>query len=124
MKYLDFTKSYMIEDSNFGYIISENGEAVSVPFEVFFKGIIMVDDRWGKSIKLLTDLMEIRDRVKELSYNDSKENKFLELSDDQWQMCVEISSNPQAGYNVNYCTALFAHVNDLKKATSIKPDLA
>jgi hypothetical protein len=123
MKYLKFDSSHVIEDVNGSFLIAENGEALSVPFEVFFKGIILVDDRWGKSVKLLTLLMETRDSVKELSFNDNKENKILELSDEAWELACEIAENPAAGYNILYANALLKHVKDLKNASSIKPEL-
>ena len=123
MKYLNFNSSHIIEDINGGFVIAENGEALSVPFEVFFKGIILVDDRWGKSVKLLNSLMDIREKVKQLSFNDNKENKILELTDEEWQVCIDICEAPQVGYNVNFASALLKHVNDLKTAKSVMPEL-
>ena len=89
------------------------------PFEVFLKGIILVDDKWGKSVKTLNMLMDIRDKAKNLSYNDGKDNKILELTDEEWQMCCLISEEPTAGFNVRFASALFNHVKDLKNATNI-----
>src|SRR6266705_387291 len=123
-KFLDFTKAHPVEDSNFGWIIQENGEALSIPFELFFKNIILVDNRWGKSMKSLSMLLDIRDKLKPLCYNDSNNQKILELTDEEWALCCEISNDPAVGYSVQYCTALFAHVKDLKEARSIKPELA
>lgn len=122
MKYLDFTKSHVVTDLNGGWIVQENGEALSIPFEAFFKGLVLVDDRWGKSVKLLTSLMDIREQVKELSFNDNKKNKILELSDEQWSLICEILENPQVGFNVAYASSLLAHVKDVKEASSIKPN--
>lgn len=119
MKYLDFTKSHVVTDLNGGWIVQENGEALSIPFEAFFKGLVLVDDRWGKSVKLLTSLMDIREQVKELSFNDNKKNKILELSDEQWSLVCEILENPQVGFNVSYASALLAHVKDVKEASSL-----
>lgn len=122
MKYLDFTKAYPIEDSSGSWVISQNGDVVTVPFEVFFKGIILVDDRWGKNIKTLTSLMDLRDKTKVLSYNDNNPNKILELTDEEWQLCLNICEEPQNGYNVNAASALFSHIKDLKEASSVKPE--
>ena len=124
MKYLDFNKTYPVEDVNGGWIIQDNGVAVSVPFEVFFKSIILVDDRWGKSIKLLNSLMDLREKVKELSFNDNKPNKILEMTDEEWSVCLDVCEQPNAGYNINYASAILKHVNDLKSASSIRPDLS
>jgi hypothetical protein len=119
MKYLSFSKSHPVEDINGGYVISDNGEAMAVPFEVFFKGIIMGDDRWGKNVKTLTMLMDVRDKIKSLSYNDANDNKVLELTDDEWTLACEIVETPQAGFNVQLATALFSHIKDLKEASSL-----
>jgi hypothetical protein len=119
MKYLNFNKSYPVEDSNFGWIVGDNGEAVSVPFEIFFKGIILGDDRWGKNIKTLTMLMDVRDKFKNLSYHDSNDNKILELTDEEWALACEICENPQNGFNVQIASALFAHIKDLKEASNL-----
>lgn len=123
MKYLDFNKSHVVEDENFGWIMQENGNAFVIPFSIFFKGIILIDERWGKSVKTLNTLMDIRDKVKLLSYNDINENKILELTDEEWAICVEISNEPSAGYNVKLATSLFQHVKDLKEASDVKPEL-
>ena len=119
MKYLNFSKNHIVTDINGGWVIAENGEALSIPFEIFFKNIVLIDDRWGKSVKLLTSLMDVREKVKALSFNDNKDNKILELTDEEWQQCIEIIENPQVGYNVNYASALLNHVHDIKNASSI-----
>lgn len=118
MKYLDFNKSHVVEDENFGWVIQENGEALTIPFNIFFKGIIMIDDRWGKSVKTLNMLMDVRDKCKNLSYNDINEYKTLELTDDEWALCCTIAEEPSAGYSVKFASALFRHVKDLKEASS------
>jgi len=121
MKYLKFNRSHVVEDVNGGWIIQDNGEALTIPFDIFFKGIILVDDRWGKSGKTLNMLMDIRDKVKQLSFNDNNENKFLELTDEEWNLCCIIADEPGAGFNVKMASALFAHVKDLKEAVDSLP---
>lgn len=118
MKYLKFNKSYMVTNVDGNWVIQPNGETLEVPFEIFFKGIILIDDRWGKSVKTLTMLMDLRDKVKNLSFNDINENKILELTDEEWELCCIISDEPGAGYNVQFSSALLSHVKDLKNAPS------
>jgi len=123
MKYLEFNKTHHIEDINGGLVVDMNSDIVTVDFGTFFKAIVMSDDRWGKNIKTLTMLMDIRDQAKQLSANYYNQNKFLELTDEAWEICLEIVENPMQGYNVAVASALFEHIKDLKKATSIKPEV-
>lgn len=124
MKYVKFNNSYPIENVNGGFVTSESGDAITVPFEIFFKGIILTDDRWGKNIKTLTMLMDLRDKVKPLSYNDINIDKILELTDEEWDQCLVIIEEPQNGFNVAAASAIFKHIIDFKEAVSTKPNLA
>lgn len=119
MKCLNFNKSHVVEDVNGGWVIQDNGEALTVPFEVFLKGIILVDDKWGKSVKTLNMLMDVRDKVKNLSYNDGKTNKILELTDEEWDVCCAVADEPTVGFNIRFASALFNHVKDLKNASNV-----
>lgn len=122
MKYLDFKKSYNVEDINGNFLVAESGENVFVPLEVFIKSVILQDDRWGKNVKLLNSLMDLREKIKVLSYPDSKEIKILELTDEEWAICVEIAENPQVSYNAKLASALLNHIKDLKEASDVKPE--
>jgi hypothetical protein len=119
MKYLKYNKSHIVTNVDGGWVTQQNGEVLEIPFEIFFKGIILVDDRWGKSVKTLTMLMDLRDKIKNLSFNDIKENKILELTDEEWEICCIIADEPSNGYNAQFASALLTHVRDLKNASDI-----
>lgn len=116
--YLDFTKSYPIEDLNGGFLVSDNGEAQSIPFAAFFSGVILSDDRWGKTLSTLESLVDLRTQFKELSYIDSSQNKTLVLTNEQFDLCLQIIENPQLGYNVQFAPTIHKHIIDLKRAST------
>lgn len=124
MKYVKFNNSYQVEDINGNLVVSDKGDAVTVPFEIFFKGIVLTDDRWGKNIKGLNMLMDLRDKVKALSSNDNQTDKILELTDEEWDKCSVIIEEPQNGFNIAVASAIFKHINDFKNASSTKLELA
>lgn len=123
MKYLKFNKSHIVTDVDGGWVVQTNGEVLEIPFEIFFKGIILVDDRWGKSVKTLNMLMDLRDKVKTLSFNDVNENKILELTDEEWELSCIVADEPGAGFNVQFASALLKHIEDLKQASNSKDNL-
>lgn len=118
MKYIKFNKSHVVTNVDGGWVTQSNGEVLEIPFEIFFKGIILIDERWGKSVKTLTMLMDLRDKIKNLSFNDVNENKILELTDEEWEICCIIADEPGAGFNVTFGSALLQHVKDLKNASN------
>ena len=111
MKYLKFDRAYMIEG-----LADTEGNAIMVPFETFVRGVVLTDNRWGKSIKTLTMLMDLREKVRSLSLEKLDSERVLALTDEEWEVCLAITEEPTSGYNVVAASACMSHVRDLKYA--------
>ena len=76
-------------------IADPDGKQITITFEAFVKGTLLVDPKFGRSMADILSAVEIKNQLEKLNL-DAEE---LHLEYDDWERLQKIAMEPSSGYN-------------------------
>lgn len=76
-------------------VMDEDGKQAVITFNLFVKGTLLVDPKFGRSMADILSAVEIKNQLDRLD-SDAKE---LDLEYDDWDRLNKVAAEPSSGYN-------------------------